>query len=55
MPYYEFECQGCHETFTTKQSFEEHDHHQPVRCPKCGSSDVKPLVTVGFVKTSKKS
>lgn len=35
MPYYEYECDACHETFTLEQSLMHHD--APETCPKCGA------------------
>ena len=55
MPYYEFECLKCKKTFTVKESFEEHDTHKQVKCPKCGGREVEQLLTTVRVKTSKKS
>lgn len=55
MPYYDFECTECGETFTQKQSYEEHDHHPEIKCPKCGSTKVKQLMCAAYTKTSKKS
>ncbi|MFA7168477.1 MAG: FmdB family zinc ribbon protein [Sphaerochaetaceae bacterium] len=34
MPYYEYECDACHETFTLEQPIMNHD--APEKCPKCG-------------------
>ncbi len=55
MPTYEFECELCKKTFTEKQTFQEHDRHRRIKCPKCGSTSVRQLVSATFVKTSKKS
>jgi putative FmdB family regulatory protein len=55
MPVYEFECARCQTTFTEKETFEEHDRHPEVKCPKCGSTEVHGLVSAVGVKTSKKS
>lgn len=55
MPYYDFECTQCHEVFSQKQTFAEHDKHRPVKCPKCSSTKVKQLIAAAFAKTSKKS
>jgi putative FmdB family regulatory protein len=55
MPNYEFQCNHCRERFVEKQTFEEHDRHKPVKCPKCGKRSAKPLISVAFAKTSKKS
>ena len=55
MAYYELECQKCSHTFTVKQTFEEHDKQQRVKCPKCGSSSVTQPYRSIHVKTAKKS
>ena len=55
MPNYEFECTQCRKTFTQKQTFEEHDRHKRVKCPKCGTTKVKPRIGSVFAQTSKKS
>ena len=55
MPNYEFECTQCGEKFVRKLSFEEHDEPKKIRCPKCRSTKVEQLISVTFVKTSKKS
>ena len=55
MPTYEFECEQCKKTFTEKQTFAEHDEHKKVKCPKCGSTNVRQVISPTFAKTSKKS
>lgn len=55
MPTYEFECAQCDHKFTEKQTYEEHDKHKKVRCPKCGSQKVEQFVGSFFTVTSKKS
>ena len=55
MPTYEFECDKCRKTFTEKQTFEEHDRHTKVKCPKCGGTTVHRVIASTFAKTSKKS
>jgi putative FmdB family regulatory protein len=55
MAYYEFECQKCHQTFTVKQTFAEHDRGARPKCPKCRSQKVARLVTAVHLQTSKKS
>jgi putative FmdB family regulatory protein len=55
MAFYEFGCNACGERFTVKQSFDEHDHHAEVKCPKCGSTDVEPVLTPAYAVTEKKS
>ena len=55
MPYYEFECTQCGKTFAQKQTFQEHDQHKQVKCPKCGGTKVSRQISAVFAKTSKKS
>ena len=55
MPDYDFKCAACRKTFTQSQTFEEHDQHKPVKCPKCGSEKVERVIGEVFAKTSKKS
>ncbi|MCR4413686.1 MAG: zinc ribbon domain-containing protein [Thermoguttaceae bacterium] len=55
MPNYEFECTQCGEKFVEKQTFEEHDRHKPIKCPKCGSKATRQRITAAFAKTTKKS
>jgi putative FmdB family regulatory protein len=55
MPIYEYECRQCKKTFTEKQTFEEHDQHKKVKCPKCRSASVQQVISPTFAKTSKKS
>jgi putative FmdB family regulatory protein len=55
MPVYEYDCKQCKRTFTEKQTFQEHDQHRKVKCPKCGSAAVQQLISPTFAKTSKKS
>ena len=55
MPYYDFECLKCKETFTVRMTFAEHDQHKEVKCPKCGRKKVERVITPVLGKTSKKS
>ena len=55
MPTYEYACRQCKKTFTDKQTFQEHDEHKQIKCPKCGSLDVQRVISRTFAKTSKKS
>jgi putative FmdB family regulatory protein len=55
MPTYEYKCTECRKRFTVQESFEEHDRHQRVKCPKCGSQKVERILGAVFAKTSKKS
>ena len=55
MPTYEYECRQCKKTFTEKRTFQEHDRHKKVKCPKCGSTGARQVIGPTFAKTSKKS
>ena len=55
MPDYEYECDNCNNTFTIKQTFEERDRHEPIKCPACQSTKVHQLVSAIHLKTAKKS
>ncbi len=54
MPTYEFECNKCGHKFNMLESISEHDKHKE-KCPKCDVQDVKALVSMVNVKTSRKS
>jgi putative FmdB family regulatory protein len=55
MPTYELQCEKCKKTFSEKQTFEEHDQHAKIKCPKCGSTSVRHVLSSTFAKTTKKS
>ncbi|MFQ5797093.1 MAG: zinc ribbon domain-containing protein [Bacteroidota bacterium] len=55
MPDYDFKCADCGHVFELHLSVAEHDKMQGVQCPKCNSKNVKPVMSVGGVITSKKS
>ncbi len=59
MPKYDYRCNKCRREFELVMGIQEHDRSSKkagkVRCPKCDSSEVTPLVTSVFVTTSKKS
>ncbi len=44
MPIYEFSCQNCGKEFEVL--LKSRDEISQVKCPKCGSSDVKRLMSV---------
>ena len=54
MPSYEFECQGCHATFTLALSMRDREAGN-IRCPACGGTNVQQVISSFMVKTSKKS
>jgi putative FmdB family regulatory protein len=55
MAYYDFSCAKCRKRFTVQQSFEDRGRNVRPKCPKCGSRRVQQMISVAFVKTSKKS
>ena len=55
MPGYDLKCVDCGHVFEKHLSVTEHDKMQGVQWPKCNSKNVKPLMAVGGVITSKKS
>jgi len=55
MPFYDYECSECGQTFTEQEAFEEHDRRRSLKCPNCGSRKTRQLVPVAHVQTAKKS
>jgi putative FmdB family regulatory protein len=54
MPVYDYICNDCHKEFEIVVTLSEHDR-QHIKCPKCGSKNVKQEATDFFALTSKKS
>lgn len=54
MPAYEYVCDRCQKAFLAVMSVKEHDEHT-VRCPACGATQVRQLLTSFIARTSKKS
>ncbi|MCS7215879.1 MAG: zinc ribbon domain-containing protein [Thermodesulfovibrio sp.] len=54
MPVYEFQCMDCKKTFTVKMSVMEMEKAN-ITCPKCGSKNVKKMISSFHTMTSKKS
>jgi putative FmdB family regulatory protein len=54
MPVYEYHCDKCNRAVTISLSIREHDKGA-VRCPKCGSKALRPLLSTFMSQTSKKS
>ena len=54
MPVYEYRCDKCELDVTLTLSIREHEKG-PVKCPKCGSKALRPLLSTFVSQTSKKS
>lgn len=54
MPSYEFECKKCNKVFTIILSLEDYKKEK-IKCPECGSTDVKRIYSQFYAVTSKKS
>ena len=54
MPYYDYYCKSCENSFSTMLSINQHDN-DPVTCPHCGSSDVEQKYSAFYAVTSRKS
>ena len=61
MPSYDYTCEKCGVRFETEQTFEEydrhvdHERHEALKCPKCGSKRIERCIDAVRVITSKKS
>ncbi len=55
MPAYEYKCEECQEVFLNIETFSEHDRHESIECPKCGSDRVRRVIGVPHVHTAKKT
>jgi putative FmdB family regulatory protein len=53
MPTYEYLCEGCKKGFEVRLSIAERSKAH-VKCPACGSKNVRPQLTVFTPKTSRK-
>ena len=54
MPRYEYYCDNCERGVQLTLPIREHDK-RPVKCPKCGSKALRPLLSAFVTQTSKKS
>jgi putative FmdB family regulatory protein len=54
MPRYEYQCDKCQREVTLTLSIREHEKRK-VKCPKCGSKALRPLLSTFVSQTSKKS
>ncbi|HEX9786321.1 MAG TPA: zinc ribbon domain-containing protein [Opitutaceae bacterium] len=58
MPQYEYRCESCNQQFTVSLSMSDHeekDREHEIRCPECDSHDVKHIIELVNVVTSRKS
>ena len=60
MATYDYRCQDCGDQFTRTEHISEHTaalqgSAPALRCPKCDSQKVEPVVSAAYVRTSKKS
>jgi len=44
MPFYEYECNNCHESYTELRRMEQRDER--LACPQCGSTKTERKVSV---------
>jgi len=54
MPAYEYHCDKCDREVTLTLTIREHEKGQ-VKCPKCGSTALRRLLSAFVSQTSKKS
>lgn len=54
MPAYEYHCDKCGREVTLTLTIRAHEKGQ-VKCPKCGSKALRPLLSAFMSQTSKKS
>jgi putative FmdB family regulatory protein len=54
MPVYEYHCDKCAREVTLTLSIREHEKGE-IKCPKCGSKALRPLLSAFMSQTSKKS
>jgi putative FmdB family regulatory protein len=54
MPVYEYRCDKCDRDVTLTLTLGEHGKG-PVKCPKCGSKALRPLLSTFMSQTAKKS
>lgn len=54
MPYYDYYCRACDDTFSKLLSLDQHEN-EAVTCPECGSSNVEQKYSAFYAVTSKKS
>lgn len=54
MPRYEYHCAKCQRQVTLTLTIREHETSK-VKCPKCGSNALRPLLSTFVSQTSRKS
>ena len=54
MPVYEYYCENSRRAVFVTLSIGEHDKGMPA-CPQCNGKDIRPLVSMFFSQTSRKS
>jgi len=54
MPAYEYHCRKCRRDVTVTMSIREHEQGK-VKCPRCGSQALRPLLSAFMSQTAKKS
>jgi putative FmdB family regulatory protein len=43
MPYFEYECQNCGDTFEVMETYTEHEVDAEEHCPICGSLEIEHI------------
>ena len=54
MPMYEYHCDKCERDVQLVLTFREHDKGS-IKCPKCGSKALRPLLSTFVSQTARKS
>ncbi len=49
MPFYNFQCEQCGETFDVRASIKEKEAGLDPECPKCHTKTARQLITAGLV------
>ena len=50
MPYFEYECQNCGDTFEVMETYTEHEVDAEERCPICGSLEIEHIDELAHVE-----
>lgn len=51
MPWYDYRCDGCDETFEVRRSMSESTEGEPPECPCCGSMETRRLFGTVYAGT----